>query len=848
MKIDSSKIISFCIGLALTGFILLIDNQTILLQDLDLKSIDKMFYFSDRPSAAANYYQKLKYERRNLENKRKGKNIREGIPRNPRVDENILIVGFDEPSIERLGRYPWRRNTYSKFMEVLLSAKKKNRPRLVYFDVFLPERQKDNAQDDVELGKTAKKLGNVMWDFFFLKEAEKGIDERIKMQSDSERIHKKYKNTVAELKAEEAIQDMELRMKSVRKWALPKSALIKSGPEPIKEFPTIKPTVAEIANNSYAQAFCNVMPDDDGIKRKMPLVTWYEGNFYPNVDLVAAMKVLKVSKENVKIKLGEYILLKNARTYDYNQKGAIIRDDDGNIKYKSEDIKIPINKRGQMMVNFAGGEGSFPYKPFWEFFTKGMINEVLPSEELAGRILYIGAYGSQGIAYDKHVSPYGDMFGLEAHANTLNTILKRNFLYRAENWIGIVSVIIIGFIICLTVPIIKIWKAAIMVIVLGMAYVIATFIFFDSYNLILKVISPMLTLFLSFTGIILYRVLVEERNRRFLKSAFAQYISPELIEEMYASKQNPALGGEMREMTAYFTDIQGFSTFSEKLTAQQLVELLNEYLTIMTDVLLAERGTLDKYEGDAIIAFIGAPMELPDHALRACKVAINMQKNLLELREKWSSENSPEYNARNIKNYSPEDWAPGDKWPRIVHFMRMRIGINTGEIVTGNMGSETRKNYTMMGDSVNLAARLEAGAKQYGVFTMMSEYTYNYQYEVDGQTFVLRDQIEARFIDNITVVGKSEPVKVYELVALKGELTEPEKQLFEIFNAGIELYLKMEWDQAIETFKESEKIERFPDAKITPSRIYIERCENYKTNPPVKAGETWDGVYRLTSK
>jgi adenylate cyclase len=262
---------------------------------------------------------------------------------------------------------------------------------------------------------------------------------------------------------------------------------------------------------------------------------------------------------------------------------------------------------------------------------------------------------------------------------------------------------------------------------------------------------------------------------------------------------------------------------------------------------LAERGTLDKYEGDAIVAFFGAPLPMKDHAFRACKVALEMQQGLLRLRGKWRQDKSEE--ERNTKGLPADEWTPGDKWPRIVHAMRMRIGINTGEIVTGNMGSRTRMNYTMMGDAVNLAARLEAGAKQYGVFILVSEATLGHRFEDEqGMSKSVADCLETRFVDNITVMGKSEPVKVYELICLKGALTENEKQLRTLFNAAIELYLRMEWEAARQKFVEAQRFERFPDLKITPSLVYMSRCEEFKSHPPVGPGETWDGVYRLSSK
>jgi adenylate cyclase len=270
----------------------------------------------------------------------------------------------------------------------------------------------------------------------------------------------------------------------------------------------------------------------------------------------------------------------------------------------------------------------------------------------------------------------------------------------------------------------------------------------------------------------------------------------------------------------------------------------------MTDILIGEKGTLDKYEGDAIIAFFGAPMEIPDHPLRACRVAVAMQNRLLRLCEKWRNDKQrPDEPDRNTKGLGPEEWAPGDKWPRIVHQMKMRIGINTGEIVVGNMGSAMRMNYTMMGDPVNLAARLEAAGKQYGVYTLVSENTLAFEFtDETSDTLTVRDMVETRFIDTIAVVGKSEPVRVYEVWAMKGELTVADQNLVKIFDEGMQHYLRMEWDPAIARFSESLTLERFSAGKTTPSEVYIERCRLFKENPPAGPGQRWDGVYRLTKK
>ncbi|MFC1504631.1 CHASE2 domain-containing protein [Spirochaetota bacterium] len=462
------------------------------------------------------------------------------------------------------------------------------------------------------------------------------------------------------------------------------------------------------------------------------------------------------------------------------------------------------------------------------------------------KIIFTGAY-STGMAHDIKVTPYGTMFGINVIISAFNTIVTDNQVTKSPNALNIPMLIVLCLIFAFVYGIMNVRINSYIFILSFIITFILSYLIFAYNNYILKTVPLVMANVLIFVAITVIKVLTEEKDKKFLKNTFAQYISPELIDIMYESKTVPKLGGQVAIITPYFTDIQAFSTFSEILTAEQLVELLNEYLTAMTDTLLAENGTLDKYEGDAIIAFFGAPMEMKDHAYRACKVAVGMQNALLDLRKKWEQETGDD--ARNYKKIPPEKWGPGEKWPKIVHKMRMRIGINTGEIVTGNMGSAVRMNYTMMGDSVNLAARLEAGAKQYGVYSMMSKFTYDNEYEdEEGNKKKLADQIEVRFIDKIVVVGKSEPVTVYELVALKGGLTDQEKTLFSLFDEGIKLYQDTKWDDAIKKFKEALKYERFPDGKTTPSEVYIGRCEEYKKEPPVKKGEKWDGVYRLTSK
>jgi adenylate cyclase len=302
---------------------------------------------------------------------------------------------------------------------------------------------------------------------------------------------------------------------------------------------------------------------------------------------------------------------------------------------------------------------------------------------------------------------------------------------------------------------------------------------------------------------------------------FGTYVSPELVNRMVESGEDPKLGGAEVEITAYFSDIQNFSTFSEQLSPTQQVELMNEYLTVCTDIVTAAGGTLDKYIGDAVVAMFGAPVALPDHAYRACVATQLVQARLSELRKKWAGE--------------------GEKWPATVKNMHTRIGLNSGAAVVGNMGSLTRFNYTMMGDNVNLAARMESGAKNYGAATLVTEAT-KIAAEKHG------DRCVFRFLDRIVVKGRSQPVAIYEIVGLKEAVSPATLQCIEAFNTAIECYLRQDWVVAADLFRKSAALEAVRSEaahESTPSTVYLQRCEIMKINPP---GKNWDGVYVMRTK
>ncbi len=366
--------------------------------------------------------------------------------------------------------------------------------------------------------------------------------------------------------------------------------------------------------------------------------------------------------------------------------------------------------------------------------------------------------------------------------------------------------------------------AKIMAVLALAVYVALTFKLFEGPHLVLPFTAPLgAALTTSFAGLI-WQVIDEQKAKGRIKNMFGTYVSPQLVERMVDSGETPQLGGHEDEITAYFSDIQSFSSFSEKLGSEPLVELMNEYLTACTDIITTQGGTLDKYIGDAVVAMFGAPIPLADHAYRACVTTQLVHQQLGALREKWKHE--------------------GDKWPEIVWKMQSRIGLNSGKCTIGNMGSRTRFNYTMMGDNVNLAARMESGSKQWGAYTMVTEAT-KLACEKHGG-----DRVVFRPLGRIVVMGRSQPVPTFEIVSLKETLTPTARDCIEIFERGLARYYARDWDGALALFRQSEPLEpnqpgKTPGVKTNPSIFYLDHVEKTKLSPP---GPDWDGRYNMTEK
>lgn len=357
----------------------------------------------------------------------------------------------------------------------------------------------------------------------------------------------------------------------------------------------------------------------------------------------------------------------------------------------------------------------------------------------------------------------------------------------------------------------KIAAAAVVV-----AYVWAVFFAFANYNLILPLTAPLgsaLSASFALTGMLL---IAAEQMRSRITGIFGTYVSPALVRRMVDSGEEPQLGGVEVPITAYFSDIQNFTMVADSLAPAELVRFMNDYLSTATEMITAQEGTLDKYVGDAVVAMFGAPVPCVDHAYKACVATQLVHAKNMEFRERW---------------------------PGVVSRLpvRSQIGLNTGRAIVGNIGSRTRFNYTMMGDTVNVAARLESAARVYGVQTLVSDET-RMSAEKYGQDCVFRR------LGGIAVKGRQLPVRVHELMGLRGRMPAAARECKRIFDEGFEKFLARDWDGATALFRQSVKLEWYPvmlPGQPTPSQFFLDWCDSLKANPP---GKDWDGVYVRPAK
>jgi adenylate cyclase len=463
----------------------------------------------------------------------------------------------------------------------------------------------------------------------------------------------------------------------------------------------VLPTLERFAAYAKTMAHINMNPDPDGTLRWEFLAVQYQGDYYAPIGLQAV------------------------RLYRDLPLDKMVLDFSGSVRLG--DTVVPTDGFGRMLINYRGPNKTFPM-----YSVSDIIDRTLPAGTFKDKIVLIGATAI-GI-YDLRVTPFStNMAGIEKHASVVDNILHGDFLHRAPD-VDIPLIIAITLVLGIFLPRLGAKAGAALFLLLFIGYSGFVYYLFVARGTWFSWVYPASALFFGYTSQTSYRFFTEERRARDIRKMFSSYVSKRIVDELIRDPSKAKLGGDRKEISVLFSDIRGFTTFSEKHQPEEVVSLLNEYLGAMTNIVFEHDGTLDKFVGDAIMALWGAPVGQPDHAERACRCALAMIAKLEELQKKWASEGK--------------------------YVIDIGIGINSGDMVVGNMGAEGKKmDYTVIGDNVNLGARLEGLTRKYNNHIIISEYTYR----------KVRHLVKVNELGSVTVKGKEQPVVIFDLVGIMGQ-------------------------------------------------------------------------------
>jgi adenylate cyclase len=714
------------------------------------------------------------------------------------VDPRIVIVGIDDKTLQTIGSYPLPRSQYALLVRQLKQAG----ARVVAFDVTFPTAASSEALDalarlrkeigpsapvglqnkvqqleqesdvDAQFAAALKDTGNVVLGHLFLgAERSKFTDPKL-AEAYFNIVWAKAFPQILKVKSDN--RDFDLS----RAW-IQGGGAVAAG---------VEANLPKLAEAAASYGFFNITPDADGtIRRALFVIRYQDQDFFPSLALQALRQYENIPDQQI----------------------AAYISAEGMERIQFGDHELHPWQNGTALINYVG-----PYHSYPHYSMVDVLRGVVPADTFRDKIVFVGgtALGIgdlRNTPFEKQGSGY---MGVEIHANILDNLLhsaepRRTFLIRGLGE----EIVDIGFIVFFGVGL-GLWFGRMrpLIATLTAMVVLGAFLWFVYFGFVhwgrwYSFVIPATTLVGSYASITSFRVIHEEREKRKIRKTFSQYLSPGVIGLIEKDPQKYIRpGGEVRDLTVMFSDIRDFTSLSEGLTPDDLVNLLNQYLTVMTDILFRNLGTLDKYIGDAIMAFWGSPYPQQDHAYSACCCALEMIAGLEELNRKWA-----EQGRRPIA---------------------IGIGLNTGPVNVGNMGSNKRLAWTVMGDNVNLASRLEGMTKQYRSQVIISESTYSQ----------VAHQFVAREVDRIRVKGKKQPVLIYQLMAKDSE-RHAYAALLTQFNDALNVYRSQNWREAAGKFGELMAV--YPDDG--PTQVLLQRCIEFMEEAPAP---DWDGVYVMKSK
>ncbi|MDX8408858.1 MAG: adenylate/guanylate cyclase domain-containing protein [Mariprofundales bacterium] len=695
-------------------------------------------------------------------------------------DPHVVILAIDNASVTEVGRWPWSRDKIAAIVDRVVGE---YGAKALGFDIIFSEQQRNPLAESLRMMQQSQQVDPYAANWLLKHQPLGDVDGQL--EAVFNKYHDKiaagyffYGNSDDATKAAQAKLDDEMWIASASAYS---SKVDKGGEVMIPRIAAIEGNLQRFSSVADAEGFFNFFPDSDGMVRKVPLMAQRDGLMLPNLGMQTLSIYLDHAPMSVQANIG------------------------GVTEVKIGDHIIPTDEHGGMLINHYGPGMTFTH--------------VSAADVLAGRAdpaLFKDAlvlFGASAIGiFDMRPTPFDEKFpGVENHAAGVSNILQDEAIERPA-WLEMNELLAVLLLSLLLGAFVRrrsaiVQGAVVIFVPLLLAY--TAFFCFVHYHLWIKITYVILGVLMTTLPMTLLEYVVEAGKRSFITDAFSRYLSPELVEKLADNPEMLELGGEERVMTAFFSDIASFSSFSEKMTPTELVTFLNEYLSVMSNIILDRGGTIDKYEGDAVIAFFGAPLPMEDHAYQCTMASLEQQWALAEMRKGWAEKGLPEVN--------------------------IRIGLNSGPMVVGNMGAEARMNYTMMGDHVNLAARLEGVGKQYKVRMLVSGDTRD----------MIEDRIYCRFVDRVRVVGRSSPVELMEPLGEVGKVEQSELERDQQYRAAWELMQQHDFTAARTAMEALDQ--RWPPQGPQDGlyQVMIERLQDLIANSPPA---DWDGVHNLTSK
>ncbi len=708
-----------------------------------------------------------------------------------RAHPDIVMVMIGQASLDYYARvspdsgtWPWTRDYYLPVVEYC----RQGGARAIVFDLIFTEQSRVYAHD-VELGRVCRRPDPAAAPVFmaapFMRKSEAkppSVPERFAVRLDTQRG--------AFLPAYASVR-------------LPVEPLLFQM-EPVEEGRRFVPQLEAGARVPGISGIGDVFLDRGG--RYQPVLCHYDGRFYPSLAFAAWLDRI----------------LPGYFDRPYAGRPVLTLDASNRLRIPAATpVTVPLDHAGRLLVSFRGpevyGTGRLS-EPRRRTYTRYEIADVIgsysnllaeppaaaivPPEAFRGKVVIVGA-DAPGL--DTKASPFGEWPGAIFHASALDTFLRGDFRVRWPRWAAVGAVLVLG----LSVSVLS-RSRSLLLGVGGPLVLLASYAVFSVWSLTgigiwAEAVAPLVAGVFTAGATATVNYLVEGREKRFVSRAFQHFVPPAVVKKILQNPESLSLGGRKQELTLFFSDLAGFTSLSEVMRPEDLVQNLNEYLDRMTEVIHAHGGTLDKYVGDAIVAFWNAPEPQPDHAIRACRAALASQNELQIFRSKLRMSALPDFNAR--------------------------IGLNTGAVTVGFVGARKRFQYTVIGDDVNLASRLEGANKAYGTSILISESTRT----------AAGESVLAREVDLLRVKGKQRPVRVYHLVALAEEAGGDARRMVGRFTEGLALYRERRWEEARSRFESVLAV----DPDDGPAKVYLERCAHYAAAPPP---DDWDGVFVMKTK